>query len=579
MGFDRNGWYPRLAKVDGRLFMAYGNGQTRLAELRKNGSQIEVVKDIQLWSPLPEFPSIWGAQWGRDGQLFAFVETGSRPDRAVLCSTNVRDPLWRFSPHGDDPELVAGNIHAITPDLWSSWLAAKMRLVINGQPYPGGGVLAASGKWVTHSKDGENSAIIRRHLDRVLDSEEHPRVPPNYHQAAIAENGWTIYGGYGATHGFRQAGVDEALTVVPWGVEGIGLCWVGSDQKVWVATMGWNDNLPTVLVLIRPWGEQACVIVERDAVDLSIIEDGDDWVMASCDAVGILNVDVVSRASARRTVEMPAVRIKVPEFLPFEHPVLFHVSDEPKPAARWTWFEEAPQEGQPDRRDPNPREENVQGVFHTIGTPGQTKSREMARALRVPLVRYNDQPGYPDPIDGTVSQLFGYPVIKDGTLEPVADSIRRLRNDIKRLRDGRPRHRIGLTIALYCQIKGDLQTYNWPLQHVIDLAHACWDLAREEAVDVVWAYVYDRASGRDGVIGWRQLIEVYNRMYAAYGQSPKLSLRGFVDETEAPATERPTEKPTEKPTTPPETPETTPKPQEPVDEVKAPWHQILKDRE
>lgn len=302
MSFDVNGWYPRLRKVNGRIFCAYGIGQTRVAELRRDGQNIVTLRDEFVAS------GMYGAQIRNNGDCIALQELPN--DRARLCTFNVlRD--WVYAPLNDDPDLVAGNLFAVTDDLWTSWLASRMRVAINGRAYPGGGTLAAGGPYVAHSKDGNNTVVVRRHIDGS--SIEHACRIVNYHQSAVASNGAVIYGGYGPVHGFKELDRDEDLTVTPWRVEGIGLAWVGSDGQTWIATMGEN-RVGTVQVYIRPWGGKECVIVNQQAIDLSIIEDGDSWIVASCGARGELSINVVPISSPRRLVPdiQPDVTTPIP---------------------------------------------------------------------------------------------------------------------------------------------------------------------------------------------------------------------------------------------------------------------------
>jgi len=217
----------------------------------------------------------------------------------------------------------------------------------------------------------------------------------------------------------------------------------------------------------------------------------------------------------------PMTLVRVPTFAPTLHPVLVCTSGEPNPIARLVEVSENAAQVDP----------SIVAVFHTLGRDDLPAALKLCRQHGVPLAAYHDEPGYPYietafagvDLDGieVIPLIFGYPVKRDGLLESIPLSMVRIREAVRRLR---PR-RVGVVMAYYRQIHGDLLTYNWPRQHVLDQQGALWQLVREEQIDLVWCWPYTRADGRDGMVSLPELRESHRRLYAAADASPRLDLR------------------------------------------------------
>lgn len=304
MNFDPNGWYPRVTVDGDRIFVAYGNGQVRLAEILADGT---VLRD-ELIASAPGTTN-WRSFWSKSNELTVFsLVTGEQWVRSTL---DVRGP-WVLRASDDDPTLVAGNQHAVTPDLWASWFTRDMRLCINGtQEASSGGALSAGGEYVACADSNSNAEIAVRHVRNGLIGKHRCVVP--LHETMTAPGGSVAYGSFGPLHGVRvfngQLGPDEDLGVTPWNQEWCGQAWIGEDGHTWVSTLAYSGD--GGMILLRPWGEKACVIVRRLAVHVSIVEHEGFWIIASCDDVGRLNVDRVSfsapRERVQETVSIPVI--------------------------------------------------------------------------------------------------------------------------------------------------------------------------------------------------------------------------------------------------------------------------------
>lgn len=161
------------------------------------------------------------------------------------------------------------------------------------------------------------------------------------------------------------------------------------------------------------------------------------------------------------------------------------------------------------------------GVFCTLGPDDVGRAAETARRHHLPLLCYRDDLSYPPSFVPTLRDVEVVPTVmaypyRDhaGYLEPVEDTAAHIAATLRRLKDQHPR--IAVVIAAYRQIKTvEPPTYNWPLQHVLDLQAAVWESCRAIGVTEVLVFIYTRGSGKDGIVSRHEFQESLRRMRAA----------------------------------------------------------------
>lgn len=296
-----NGWWPQVwADPGGRIFVAYGNADAVLVELRRTaGGGLEAVREVALGA------GIRGLAWVRPYWLVGWRE---RPDLGRDVSErlelDVRSADWSFFVTEPASGLVGGNITAARDGHIVEWLAAPyFRLRIDGKVFTGrtGGAVDTAGGFVCFAETNDNRAICR--LDARVGGElkTFPCLAP-LHQAICGPDGHVVYGGYGAVVGIDPAGTQQVLTATPWKFEGPVRLWRSQlDGRVWLATTTATEA-GDAGVLLRPWGEQACVWLRQPAVAASVAEVDGAWIVACCTDRGALTVDLVGFDTVRQPV-------------------------------------------------------------------------------------------------------------------------------------------------------------------------------------------------------------------------------------------------------------------------------------
>ncbi len=156
---------------------------------------------------------------------------------------------------------------------------------------------------------------------------------------------------------------------------------------------------------------------------------------------------------------------------------------------------------------------NTRAIFWQIGTPGQSKTKELARTLNVGAEAYKDGYGVPTVPDGFRALVFAYPT---ESLD-VASSLGRVEMTLNSLTAAKVP--CDLAVAMYCQYRqpGD---YALPLQKVMDMLAGVWRLGIEYKVGALWGFTKRRMSGGqvvDGVLYWPELETCYERLQMASG--------------------------------------------------------------
>jgi hypothetical protein len=140
--------------------------------------------------------------------------------------------------------------------------------------------------------------------------------------------------------------------------------------------------------------------------------------------------------------------------------------------------------------------------------------------MGVPLGAYRDAPDYPPELVPVIPGVQVFPIIqaypwrKPDGLEPIVQAKQRIAATIRALQI-KGHQRIGIATAYYRQIKGDLVSYNWPLQYVINLADAVADIARQTSVRDLYAFEWSRADGHDGIVSRPELLALFTRLLEA----------------------------------------------------------------
>ncbi len=512
----RNGWWPQIwVAPNARIFVAYGNAECTLAELRLTPTGLETVREVYLGA------GYRGLRWKWPFVLTAWRE---RPDLGKDVSErlelDVRWADWSFMVAEQASALVGGNILAARDGVVAEWMAPPYsRLRVNGHIVTGptGGAVDTADGFVCYAETNNNARIVRTEVALGLDlalgrHQAFPCLVP-LHQAICGPDGHIVYGGYGPVMGIDPAGTQQALTATPWKQEGPAQLWRSKlDGRVWFASTTWNET-GDLYILLRPWGEQACVVIPRGAVAATIAEVGEHWLVASCGDTGVGVVDVVPMATARTLVtatEQPPV---VPTFEPIDWPFRLQVFGGPG-------FKMNLGPAHDDMLAP------PSGSFLTLGRDNFDQAVAYAREHRVPLYAYVDDVSYPPTLVPSVDGVEVIPVVqaypyrdRAGVLRPLEETVQLVRATVKAMREARPGRRLGMCLAYYRQIDG-AGVYNWPLQHVLDLQQASVDIAREFQVSDALVFHQNRGNGADGVVSHQALMQSLAGLQVAAADAP-----------------------------------------------------------
>lgn len=310
-----NGWWPRVhVTPDRRIWVAYGNWLVVLAELRRTAAGLELIAEHVLAPETREGNRTGAAQWIRPYTLTAWRERDDIAAEPLLAwerfELDVRDldAGWRrVAGPGTD---VGGNHVRARDGHTLEWHEGRLRFDGRDLGWRGGAISTCEG-WAAYPSDGNHQHVVRRSLGGVI--QQWP-VQAALYEIACGPDGHIAYGGYGGRIvGIESNGRHVDLTVTPWRSEGLHQLWRGRDGRVWVATTTWVHG--PMRVLLRPWGEQDCVVLERDAAFLSIAEDEDAWIVASSTDVGRCTVELIPMSTPRlrvTSIEPPQEPLRFP---------------------------------------------------------------------------------------------------------------------------------------------------------------------------------------------------------------------------------------------------------------------------
>ena len=285
-------WSPKLTNIgrfpqlssDGR-YVVYGFGQVWAADLQ-TGEEKNLGAGV-------------AGNWISDDTL-TFVRDYSTPTKSNADRYEVKVGEWIAKKTNDDPTLVAGNEFVAADGHWASYLA-RNRLVYDGRVLVasgGGGKLSISQNLLAYAKDSDNTAINLWQDGQLTNT--YPAKTPIFE--INVNMGYIAYGGLGPIHGIAPNGQDIDLTVIPWRSEAHGQV-VFVNGQAWVASSAWDDANNRGLILLRPWGEKASIVIEGGAAALSVVYANNEFVIATNNDRGQLKVVKVP-ANAQR-VDLP----------------------------------------------------------------------------------------------------------------------------------------------------------------------------------------------------------------------------------------------------------------------------------
>ena len=298
-----NGWRPQVSVTpDGRIFITYGNAQCWLAELRRRGGDLELVRET-----LIDGARAWGGQWtAADRFLFwkedPDVRNGWHIYQVTIALTPGAPGVARVTRLDVPIELAGGNANYAGPgDHWMAIRTGPGRVVVDGQivHQGGGGAGSFAWPWYAHAAENEHRTL------RVVGPGAHVslhQTRADLHVSSIGANGKVCYGGFGDVRVFDPTtGQDERATLTPWRYE--------TPQQVF--HMGGRDWLVSATydpgedgqgwVLIRPEGFDKAIQHRVPVTDAHVAVLDDVFVVASA-ARGDLRVDLVPTNSALQTL-------------------------------------------------------------------------------------------------------------------------------------------------------------------------------------------------------------------------------------------------------------------------------------
>ena len=299
MAFDRNGWYPNVFVDGDRVWISYGNGVCRLWEghLEPSGTVTEVRQEII------GAAGCWAGQW-IEPFVVAFWRERADVGRDVweLLAVDVRGPWTPIVRQGPSAR-VGGNFFAAADGhaVGVNQGIAALDAVAMG---PGGNGAATGGGVMVFPSVPDGSVVVATAPGQSV---SYPALT-GLHQLAAGPDGRVAYGGFGPVRGILD-GHDTDLTVTPWRQEFLGSggtpelgrsIWRHQDGSIWLATSTFHSSFTGLL--LRPWGDQACVQVSMNANYFSVSESDNCWVIASCDETGNAAVSTVPFSTPRRPV-------------------------------------------------------------------------------------------------------------------------------------------------------------------------------------------------------------------------------------------------------------------------------------
>lgn len=361
-----DGWNPRVwVSRDGRIFVAYGNRDSQLAELARAGAGLRLVREATI------VPAAYGGHWLTPGGLTVWrPRPDAGPDWWDRLELDVRG-AWDLPAVAAGPSPLTGGNAVSGRD---GHVAAQMgrrvtfeeRVLTDTAGHPN--AFSQYGAWVTAAADADHTAIVQWYgAVRAV----HPVQTP-LQQSATGPGGRVAYGGYGPIHGFVTPGVDVDLTVTQWRWEAAPYLWDGHDGATWLATIGYSPaHEADQQVLLRPWGARDAVSLPIAATTVSVAHAAGAWIVATSDDHGGARVDVVPFDTPRRAILLNAPPViglppivVVPPVVVLPPPVVDPPRPEAPPMPDLTRFTFADVAWTPDAGDPRrfPRTATLEAV-------------------------------------------------------------------------------------------------------------------------------------------------------------------------------------------------------------------------
>jgi hypothetical protein len=289
-----NGFWPELHAVGERIFLAHGNAQVFLAELRWIDGGLVLVRHQPIQTDRG-----WNAQWIRPGILTFWKETAD-PDIWQRFELDALAEGWPVTPTGDDPRIVAGNPRAgnqagmvAAAGHWATWLASRtspFRLAYDGQTLgTRKGFPVVAGDWLAASDSYPEPNNAIQTWKAGVPATVHPCLTP-LNGLAVGPDGHLVYGFVDLAF-IDPSGINQRGSCTPWRTEGVGPIIRHPDGTTWIVTITWDDPTRHTAVLLRPWPDgampgKACLVVEAAAVHASVLPFGDQWLVATNDEQG-----------------------------------------------------------------------------------------------------------------------------------------------------------------------------------------------------------------------------------------------------------------------------------------------------
>lgn len=265
-----NGWWPRVwVSPEGRILVAHGNAECYLTEFTRSGTVLTHVSTAIIGPP-----GAWGGYWIAPYTLTFWRE---RPDVGHDFWERYTYDVRTGTPVVVQPPgpAVGGNVMDARDGHAVAWMASTLRVMLDGALLAtNAGPASVAESWVAWMTP-DHARISR--MSPSFDTVEYPTATP-MHQMAIGPNGIVAYGGYGPVHTLIGP-VDADATLALSRTEGAPWLWRNSDGIVWLATVAYDG---AAFCLLRPVGSHEAIIVHVGAVFLTVANDGDCFILATC---------------------------------------------------------------------------------------------------------------------------------------------------------------------------------------------------------------------------------------------------------------------------------------------------------
>ncbi len=286
-----NGWWPSISP-DGR-YVAFGNwGDSYVLDLTSSST-----KPAWNFKTPPGFPTpeegggrCIAGQWLSNTKLSFVCEIGP-------IANGGKDGFWRYEvtvgqwvpvKTADNPNNVVATIFKAKDNHWATYQAGPtFRIIKDNQVLAtnAGGALSISGNTLVHACNNTNSNICVR--DGSTLTKTYPVRTPLFSTAT--EGGYILYGGYGPVHGITPTGSDIDLTVSPSKTENPSEVFLVNGAR-WISTLTWNPPLDREYIILRPWGSRSAIVLDAPAVSASVVQKGNDLIVAYNDDQGNIKI-------------------------------------------------------------------------------------------------------------------------------------------------------------------------------------------------------------------------------------------------------------------------------------------------